>query len=357
MRHFRYFSLIAATALIGAPTTPSPIEHVSFPKPVEAASGAVPLSVMTYNVKGLPWPAASGRPESLAEIGARLRAMRGAGVQPNVVMLQEGFSEDARRLGQESGYRHVAFGPERAVALPHPPLGSSFAEDGQVLKGEGVGELLDSGLVILSDYPIVRLARFSFPQGACAGYDCLAAKGVMVAWLAVPGTDRPIAVVDTHLNARKAAMVSGERVDEAYRWQVAAVRRYLGRVIGSDTPVILAGDLNIGAHAQRQSAVAAPLIGGGQREALADLVAEGRVPETSNAEARGVLQRNKDKIFVRSSGDVSITPERAWVPFPLLTTSRPLSDHAGFVVDFAVATKGMRSVSREGSGGRTRART
>ena len=43
---------------------------------------------------------------------------------------------------------------------------------------------------------------------ACAGFDCLANKGVLLARIAVPGMAQPLTVANAHLNARKAAGVS-----------------------------------------------------------------------------------------------------------------------------------------------------
>lgn len=343
MRHFRYFLLIAASALMGAPATSAIVNSLRLPSQMGTMPGAVPLSVMTYNVKGLPWPVASGRPAAITEIGSRLRAMRGAGVQPNLVMLQEGFSEEARKLGTFADYRYVAFGPDTAPEMARPPLGMAFAAHEQRLKGEGVGSLLNSGLVILSDYPIIRTARYAFPAGACAGFDCLAAKGALVAWVDVPGAGRPVAVVDVHLNARKATMVSIGRADAAYFWQVASVRRFLGRVVSADTPVIFAGDLNIGIYGDRTAAFSAPIIGSGQREVLPEVLAEGKVPLPSLREALGVVERNKDKIFARNAGGIALTPQRAWVPFGVANTASPLSDHAGFVVDFTLSKARQRA--------------
>jgi hypothetical protein len=52
------------------------------------------FSVMTYNVEGLPWPIRSGRGDKLKAIGRELAAMREKGVEPDVVLLQEGFRDE-----------------------------------------------------------------------------------------------------------------------------------------------------------------------------------------------------------------------------------------------------------------------
>jgi len=58
---------------------------------------------MTHNVKDLPWPIAQGRAAAPRAIGDRLAAMRGAGRQPTVVVLQEAFIDEAKAIGDLAG--------------------------------------------------------------------------------------------------------------------------------------------------------------------------------------------------------------------------------------------------------------
>lgn len=335
MAQFRHLAVIAAAAVIGAPAIPSSPIGASTPDPAAWPTEGSELSVMTYNVKGLPWPIASGRPVAFVAIGQRLRLMRARGVQPRIVVLQESFTDDAKRLGELAGYRHRAFGARVAGTSPSAPLGTRFAAAGQTLKGEGLGAVLDSGLTILSDYPIVRTASMAFPEGACAGFDCLAAKGVLVAWIRLPGSSVPVAVVNTHLNSGRAAMVETSRSNAAHVWQVGAVRAFLSRTIAPDTPVIFGGDFNVGTYPERNAAMAEPVIGQGQRDDLSTAASSNLVPKSAQAEVKAILKKNLDKIFSRSGPDLALSPARAWVPFGLATTSNPLSDHAGFVVEYS----------------------
>ena len=57
-----------------------------------------------------------------------------------------------------------------------------------ILSGEGWGKLTGAGLHVLSDLPIldVKAAAYS----ACAGFDCLANKGVMLVRVAL--NDAPV---------------------------------------------------------------------------------------------------------------------------------------------------------------------
>lgn len=335
MIRFRTFALVTTAALLAAGVAPSPSYDVELAQKSNWPSPAGALSIMSYNIKGLPWPIAVGREESISAIGQGLASMRSSDAHPHVVLLQEAFGDAAKALGEAAGYRYVVTGPQSSGADDPQPLGRAFAEGTQWMKGEGGGSLIDSGLAILSDYPVIRIARYAFPEGACAGYDCLVAKGALVAWIDVPGAGQPIAVVDTHLNSRRATHVASERADRAYIWQVAAVRKFLSSVLPSGTPVIFGGDFNTGQVPARVAAVSQPLIDGTQIDGLRALLTEGGVIGSSQIEAQRIVDRNKDKILFRDGVRVALRPERAWVPFPL-TSQAPLSDHAGFVIDLSL---------------------
>ena len=79
----------------------------------------VTFSVMTYNVEGLPWPVRKGRGQALKAIGGELAAMRAAGRQPDVVLIQEGFRSEIWDLIDESGYPYVARGPNKGQRDPN----------------------------------------------------------------------------------------------------------------------------------------------------------------------------------------------------------------------------------------------
>ena len=337
MPKFHLVLLLAAAVLLGAPTAPAtPLQNLDR----LAAGWPAPtgdLSVMTYNIKDLPWPVASGRAAAVEAIGRRLALMRARGVQPDVVLLQEAFGDEAQAIGRAAGYAHTITGPARAGRIAAPPLGRRFAAAAQVLKGEKSGTLLNGGLVILSDLPIARVERHAFPEGACAGFDCLAAKGALIAWAKVPGAAQPVAIVDTHLNARHATHVPAARADAAYRWQVAALRNLLEKRIAPGTPVIIGGDFNTGRIPARMASLDRPLLGKREQENLSALMDKGALWAASRAEIKGLVERNKDKILSRDGTATRLVAERSWVPFGL-AEQRPLSDHAGVVVDFSVGS-------------------
>ena len=352
MRILASIATMLAAAMLLALT---PYRETFRPAPPNASdwpSRAARLSVLTYNVRGLPWPVAIGRTSALAAIGGRLRLMRDRGVQPHIVLLQEAFTDPAKRIAREAGYRYVAYGPVAAAPLSTTPLGEGFASAAQWLKGERSGSLIDGGLMILSDYPIQRTRSFAFPLGACAGYDCLAAKGILVAWIKVPGSRAPVAVVDTHLNSRRSTHVAVSRADAAYAWQVADVRRTLAAAIAPGTAIIFGGDFNTGRVREREAAFSRNLpLGINQRDGLAATLQSHAVLSGSGREVRSILVRNKDHVLTRDGRDTRLIAARSWVPFGLLGGAPTMSDHAGFVIDLRLASiaHGLDDRARPGS--------
>lgn len=311
--------------------------------PAAAPRDEAGLSVMTYNVEGLPWPARFGRADDLARIGGRLAAMRAAGVQPRIVLLQEAFSDDAKAIRTASGHRYAAFGP--AADLPGEPArlpgDRAFAADASFLKGERSGKLLDSGLVILSDYPILSVRQAPFPASACAGFDCLANKGMVMAVVAVPGEPQPVAVVNLHLNSKRASGVAIERADAAFRRQVRALDRFLAANHVPGMPMIVAGDFNIGRSAWRRAMVMAVLArhhGTAPRDVLSACAdAASPCEDGLSADARDSRRRAKDWQFLIPGGATDLIVRRIATPFGREADGSMLSDHVGYTAYLAMA--------------------
>jgi endonuclease/exonuclease/phosphatase family metal-dependent hydrolase len=299
------------------------------------------LTVMSYNIKGLPWPVASGRPEALARIAARLAASRITASQPHIVMFQEAFSDAAKAIGAEAGYRYVVSGPSRSevASAALTPSEQAFESRASWLKGERAGKWEDSGLLILSDYPILSVKRMAFPSSACAGYDCLANKGAVLAWVKVPGTAEPIAVVNTHLNSRGASGVANSRSDAAYARQVQALRSFIRNNIPISATAIVGGDLNIGHVPER---IAAAFAGAGLLQGAHDAVRSALIsdlikPGRERADATALVARNKDWAFFRAGGPGGIALQSVSIPFGLERDGSMLSDHIGYEADFMLS--------------------
>lgn len=202
------------------------------------------LDLLTYNVEGLPWPARSGRRRALAKIGAELGEMRVSGKAPHIVLIQEGFISGMRGLIDASGYANVVAGPDRRHRTRSAPEISDrkFRKAGRRSRGERLGKWLHSGLYLLSDYPIVGHNVWPFQH--CAGFDCLANKGVLFARLDIPGLPAPLQVFNLHLNSHRASGEPLARTNPAHRLQLDELDFFLDRVYDPRLPMVFGGDFN-----------------------------------------------------------------------------------------------------------------
>lgn len=296
------------------------------------------LSVLTYNIEGLPWPVRSGRQDAFDAMTQRLRAMRLQGNQPHIVLLQEAFSDGARSIGRAAGYRYVVNGPvstDTVNARP-APADVDFLSSTRWLKGEDEGKWYGSGLQIASDYPILSVTRAPFPHFACAGFDCLANKGMVAVRVAVPGMASPVAIVDLHLNSRKSSGVEDARSFYAYRLQVDALEQFIARTIPANMPLIISGDFNIGKSPERRNYVAAHLSrfsdGGGKiPDALTSCAGDRQgCPAGLSGEAQRSLRHAKDWQFYRSGAGDALRVRQIDVPFGHASDGTMLSDHIGY---------------------------
>lgn len=209
------------------------------------------LSVLIYNVEGLPWPARKNRGPSLDRIGESLAALRAEGRAPDIVLMQESFTSRAARIGQQAGYTNAIGGPKRSDVTKDSAVADAFVAERRRKKGERAPKLMRSGLYVLSDFPVTEMFREGFAKKACAGFDCLAAKGVMLVRVAVPGVPSPIDIVTTHMNSGRAARVPLERSAEAHRYQALEAAQFLDRYHAPDNPLIIGGDFNMRRNPER----------------------------------------------------------------------------------------------------------
>jgi endonuclease/exonuclease/phosphatase family metal-dependent hydrolase len=299
------------------------------------------FSVMSYNVHGLPWPIARGRRAALTAIGQDLAGMRSQGKEPKIVLLQEAFTADAKSIARTAGYPFEARGPSRSDRIMR--TGSEWAEPSlgaKKLKGEGDGTLEDSGLLILSDYPIIETSRMPYARYACAGYDCLANKGAVLVRVSVPGAAQPITIIDTHMNSRGASGVRHSRADRAFGWQAKQLRDFVSTSIAQGTPAVVAGDLNIGRVAYRRAMIlgGGGLLNGGE-DALRTCLSMGlQLPERSDASR--IVAKGKDWMFVRGGDVTQLKLNGVTVPFGTEPNGKALSDHFGYVAHYSLFNRG-----------------
>ena len=202
------------------------------------------LDVLTYNVEGLGWPARTGRAAPLRAISARLAQLRAAGDAPDVVFLQEVFSRNAVRAVESLPYPSIAAGPARSEnrvrrsgrALPGPR---------RPLRGELGLKLQTAGLAIAAEYPIVTVNSAPFPRRSCAGFDCLANKGVLHAEIEIPGVPGTLHLFNTHMNSQGSSRVPMRRRDAAHEQQTRFLATFIHDIAGFEAPLIFGGDFNM----------------------------------------------------------------------------------------------------------------
>jgi hypothetical protein len=59
-------------------------------------------------------------------------------------------------------------------------------------------------------------------------------------------------------------------------------------------------------------------------------------PDSTRNEVIQILRRNKDKLLSRNGSSISLAPRHVSVPFGIRSPTAPLSDHAGFVIEYAM---------------------
>lgn len=202
------------------------------------------LDVLTYNIEGLPKFTRKARRDALEGIGEHLAALRRAGDAPDVVLFQEVFSRRARGAVLAAGYPSLAPGPS---AHQHPPRPASPRLPGRSnpRKGELGLKFASSGLVIAAEYPLVERRAVPFRRGSCAGFDCLANKGIAFARMAIPGVPVPVDLYTTHMNSTGASRVAERRHLAAHNKQAREIGDYVGLNSPPALPVVFGGDFNM----------------------------------------------------------------------------------------------------------------
>lgn len=320
-------------------TVPAPLQFAATPSLLPRGE----ISVLSYNVKGLPWPLAAGRPAALEAIGDELAEMHARGTAPQVVVLQEAFTRDAQAIARRAGYRYAAFGPDSDSARPAAPNPTSGRADPDYFRGEGLGAFLPSGLIIMSDYRLSDVRRLAFPQGACSGYDCLANKGMLSAHIAVPGVPDPVEIVTTHMNSGGPSGQPEAASRAAYAEELAALGDFASASERRRTIRIYAGDFNVGHSRGRLALLAGYIRNKRAKVATAQGRAKyaapcARAPHLCSAglalAANVPLTDANDWQFYSAPEDVQLLPVAREAMFRPDGTGRQLSDHLGLKVTY-----------------------
>ncbi|MEJ2457685.1 MAG: endonuclease/exonuclease/phosphatase family protein [Novosphingobium sp.] len=338
LRFTRLRYLLGAIALIGGASFADPLPapdialmHADNPGETPVACRAGDFSVMTYNVAGLPWPLAKKPASALRAIGERLAMMRARGCAPAVTVLQEAFSRNAKAIATRAGYPYVVEGPYlRTGTVP-----KGMKRDWML--GETAGTPVDSGLMVLSDLPVLDVKRAAFPQGACAGFDCLAAKGVVLVTLQL-ADGRKVMVADTHFNSKGASRAPDARSLDAYRQETRFLAGFItaNRVPG--VPVVIAGDFNRGQRPKRTAALDAAIgkLGGRpEADALRSWISgDGATPLARSSDVETIVRRARDMQFTLDGKNSALIPTGADIPFGTEPDGSMLSDHIGYTIRY-----------------------
>lgn len=315
------------------------------------------LTVLIYNVAGLVWPIGCGkssrdtddtgkripiaciRSTALKEIGDRFGELRNQGIEPDIVLLQEAFISSAAEIPERGGYPNWVAGPGTGDLGPKYSERASkeFVRDRSFWKGEKSGKLQSSGLILASNFPIVKLYNHPFNQWECAGFDCLANKGLLVAVLDVPGLPDHLALATTHFNSRGASGVSGERSLIAHNLQVAETNEYLENLEVEEIPFIWGGDLNM-RHADDRIIYFVERSGGNLNEVSAYCVkpeSDCEIPIRWNSDTP--WYETQDLQGWVSGARVNVNPFRVETVFDEPTDGIMLSDHHGLLVYYRLS--------------------
>lgn len=298
---------------------------------------------MIYNVAGLPWPRGKQRGKALHHIGDALAEMKKAGTAPDIILIQEGFIASAGKIGDRAGYANIIRGPQRsdrAMDLGLAPMIKDFKKDRRLIKGERVGKITGSGLYLFTDYGVESVTQSPFGRNSCAGYDCLANKGVMISRIRIPGVPQPVQLLNTHLNARGASKVPIERTHQAYERQVLEIGKILARSYDPGAPFIYGGDFNT-RHSGRRYAAKVETLPGVDVRYYCTVTAptsgepcdvamswDGDAPWMDTQDIQGFASGNR----------VSITPVRVDALFDEpWKNGKPPSDHDGYLVTYRLS--------------------
>jgi endonuclease/exonuclease/phosphatase family metal-dependent hydrolase len=336
-----YVATLALASILAAATVATPVDGGGQPA---TALQSVDISVLTYNVRGLPWPVATGRASALREIGHELAEMRQQGRQPDVVLIQEGFRSEVADLVRASGYRYWAQGPARSERDygAAPQDGHGYRRVRYPSFGEGWGKFTGAGLHVLSDAPITDVQ--AAPYRYCAGLDCLANKGVMLARLAPPGVPAEIDVVNTHMNSKRASHTPLARSLQAHNLQTEELVAFINARRSHDAPLLVGGDFNVKGAPDRYDFGAAARPYKVVSEFCNDPAAacEGQAPAARAAP----WLRSQDLQAFTGGGAVDVRPVRVETVFAGGPAGR-LSDHDGYLVRYRLSwTPGAVAAAR-----------
>jgi endonuclease/exonuclease/phosphatase family metal-dependent hydrolase len=277
-----------------------------------AESPAVNFRMLTYNIKGLP-PIASGgwKNDRFPVIAQRLADRLADGTAPDVVVLQEVFTNEAKAVVQLSGYPYSAEGPTR---------------DGADANGT-FQKIFGGGIFILSRYPIIESGQVNFNDKDCATWDCHANKGVVYIKIRVPGIAETVTIFNTH-------MQSGKAYDQVRITQMNVLAQAVNEKYKTGEILFFGGDFNSSPNQESFSVLKNILKAETAGEYCANYVLTCAISKDSTVD--DVFADTIDHIFFKGTEEYSVTPVTVERNFREIFGDRPLSDHFGSEALFSI---------------------
>ncbi len=281
---------------------------------VPKTTDALELKVLSYNVKGLPSPLVTdgGRLRFIGELLANLRRNNQG---PQVVVLQEAFRESVKDLIKASGYPFVEIGPD----------------------AEAPGKWANSGLYVLSEFPISSVARVAFHPKSCAGWDCYANKGILKVEIKIPGLSTAVQILTTHMNSNGASGVDQSEVDKSKYLQINETKKFLDSHLDRSLPTVFAGDFNMNprrVHWQYLNE-SLNLSNAGEICARKQKAASGETCLIdSSTDSSTLFEATPDHHYFQSGKAVSVIPIFAIKNMRETFNGKPMSDHLGYQVHY-----------------------
>lgn len=169
----------------------------------------------------------------------------------------------------------------------------------------------------------------------------MANKGVLLVSVAVPHSRVPVEILTTHFNSRRSSGVTYERSLYAYQRQADFLRHFLAINHDPASPIILAGDFNMGTRPGRRDALFENLRNWGRsqgnapiRDALLSGLAQSPAQAGPASEGNWIVRRASDRQFAADGRQVSLSAARLSVPFGRGNDGEMLSDHMGFSIEY-----------------------
>ncbi len=200
------------------------------------------LKVLSYNINGLPFPLKARKKPLFIYIREELKKREIIGRAPDIILIQEAFTKKAyKHLISQLDYPYVLKG--NISKTPSKERLEKCKEEGIRPKKCYSNKLLNSGLYVLSKYPILNWDRVNFGS-SCSGFDCFSNKAGI--YLEVDGGKfGNIDIFTTHMNASGKAIGGKRKMIAAKIEQIEKVEAFYQKNRKPKNPMVFAGDVNL----------------------------------------------------------------------------------------------------------------